>query len=218
MIDLYCERLGPEFWSEPVNALTNAAFLISGYLIFRLADKQQPAYIPALLLAAISIAIGIGSFVFHTLATATSRWLDIIPILLFQLTFIWFYTTKLIDISKIKATVLLILYLAVALYCRQFPQILNGSLIYAPALSIMLCIAIWHYSRSLPHRTILFWGCGIFALSITCRTIDSQVCDALPLGTHFLWHLFNGVVVYLCAQALVGSINRCKEIGLTDTA
>ena len=28
-IDGYCERTGPEYWSEPVNAVTNAAFLIA---------------------------------------------------------------------------------------------------------------------------------------------------------------------------------------------
>ncbi|MFT7390517.1 MAG: hypothetical protein ACI9ZH_000740, partial [Paracoccaceae bacterium] len=27
-IDAYCERLGPQFWAEPVNAATNLAFLI----------------------------------------------------------------------------------------------------------------------------------------------------------------------------------------------
>ena len=28
--DLYCERTGVEFWSEPVNALTNLAFVVAG--------------------------------------------------------------------------------------------------------------------------------------------------------------------------------------------
>ena len=29
-IDAYCERLGPEFWAEPVNAVTNAGFVLVG--------------------------------------------------------------------------------------------------------------------------------------------------------------------------------------------
>lgn len=28
-IDIYCERLGPGLWAEPLNALTNAAFFYS---------------------------------------------------------------------------------------------------------------------------------------------------------------------------------------------
>ncbi|TGT81791.1 hypothetical protein EN804_32725 [Mesorhizobium sp. M8A.F.Ca.ET.161.01.1.1] len=29
-VDLYCERTGRELWSEPVNALTNLAFIAAG--------------------------------------------------------------------------------------------------------------------------------------------------------------------------------------------
>ncbi|SDT92452.1 hypothetical protein SAMN05428979_0445 [Stappia sp. ES.058] len=28
-VDAYCERVGTAFWAEPVNALTNAAFLVA---------------------------------------------------------------------------------------------------------------------------------------------------------------------------------------------
>ena len=34
-IDAYCERLGPAFWAEPVNALTNAAFPIAAWVAWR---------------------------------------------------------------------------------------------------------------------------------------------------------------------------------------
>jgi len=39
-IDLYCERLGPEFWAEPINALTNGAVL---YLAARALIRQRTA-------------------------------------------------------------------------------------------------------------------------------------------------------------------------------
>jgi len=34
-IDGYCERLDPSFWSEPVNAVTNAAFVIAAIFVLR---------------------------------------------------------------------------------------------------------------------------------------------------------------------------------------
>ena len=34
-IDGYCERLGPGFWAEPLNALTNLAFLIAALVMWR---------------------------------------------------------------------------------------------------------------------------------------------------------------------------------------
>ena len=30
-IDIYCERVGPDFWAEPLNAISNAAFLVAAY-------------------------------------------------------------------------------------------------------------------------------------------------------------------------------------------
>jgi len=39
MIDLYCERLGPGIWAEPINALTNLAFLVAAFAAWRLADQ-----------------------------------------------------------------------------------------------------------------------------------------------------------------------------------
>jgi hypothetical protein len=35
------------------------------------------------------------------------------------------------------------------------------------------------------------------------RSIDQQACDAFPLGTHFLWHLFNGGMLYCLFTGLV---------------
>ncbi len=33
-IDAYCERLGPGVWAEPVNALTNLAFLAGAAIAY----------------------------------------------------------------------------------------------------------------------------------------------------------------------------------------
>ncbi|CAN0604740.1 unnamed protein product, partial [Ectocarpus sp. 12 AP-2014] len=58
-IDAYCERMDAGFWAEPVNALTNAAFLIAAYLLYRqLRGTDDRA---ALALTGLVAAIGIGS-------------------------------------------------------------------------------------------------------------------------------------------------------------
>jgi len=40
MIDLYCERLGPGLWAEPLNALTNLAFLLTALASWQLARRS----------------------------------------------------------------------------------------------------------------------------------------------------------------------------------
>lgn len=43
-------------------------------------------------------------------------------------------------------------------------------------------------------------------MSLFFRTIDMAVCESIPIGTHFLWHLLNGVLVYLAAYSLLMNI------------
>jgi hypothetical protein len=32
---------------------------------------------------------------------------------------------------------------------------------------------------------------------------DRPLCEVLPTGTHFLWHLFSGLAAYLMASAVL---------------
>jgi hypothetical protein len=38
-------------------------------------------------------------------------------------------------------------------------------------------------------------GAAILVASLTFRSLDMAVCAALPVGTHFLWHVLNGVML-----------------------
>lgn len=40
-VDIYCERLGPSFWAEPFNAVTNASFLIAAWFAWRLIGHRH---------------------------------------------------------------------------------------------------------------------------------------------------------------------------------
>ena len=79
----YCERLGPEFWSEPLNAVTNAAFLVAALLAFVLWRRKTPDDAVGLILILIVFLTGVGSFLFHTVATRWALLADVIPIALF---------------------------------------------------------------------------------------------------------------------------------------
>ena len=65
----YCERLGPGLWAEPVNALTNAAFLMAAAVTWR----RWPDEPLCRALSAILGVIGLGSFLFHTFAFSMAK-------------------------------------------------------------------------------------------------------------------------------------------------
>ena len=87
-IYIYCERgHDPSFWAEPLNALTNIAFIIAAMAATRdylaaTPERRTPA---AALLVALTYVIGIGSFLFHVYATRWASLADQIPIALFML-------------------------------------------------------------------------------------------------------------------------------------
>ena len=204
-VDLYCERLGPHFWAEPVNALTNASFLLAAVFAWR-RGKQLDALTPAIwCLLALICAIGLGSAAFHTAANGLTRFLDVLPILLFQLVYLWLYSREFIGLRPWKTAALIIVYLAAALTGRQYPEVLNGSLIYAPAIVVILLLGVYHAARNLNERFGVLVAALAFVVSLLARTLDEAICPSFPLGTHFLWHLLNGLVVYLLMAAFLAN-------------
>lgn len=202
-VDLYCERVGADFWAEPINALTNMAFILAALGAWRLSSRSSnpPDGMWVLLLTA--VVIGVGSFLFHTTATTWARVLDIVPILFFQLAFLWLYGRQIIALDRFTMAVALTAYLAASIAGRQFPEILNGSLIYAPTILAIFGLGIYHARHAAVARFDLLAAAGMLAAALLFRSIDNAVCGTFPIGTHFLWHLSNGVVVYLAVRALV---------------
>ena len=212
MIDLYCERLAPGLLEEPINAFTNLAFFVAAWAAWSLARREQAHHTPVGLLIALMMVIGTGSALFHTFATPWARILDEVPILLFQLYYLWLYLRCIMQAAVGTTAASIIGYLGIALFARQFPHLLNGSLVYAPAVIVMLGLGLYHFVQHRPGRSLLLAAGGIFLISVAFRSIDEAVCAAIPTGTHFLWHVLNGVVLYLSTRALI--LSRMDKMAL----
>jgi Ceramidase len=136
-IDLYCERIGPGLFAEPINALSNISFLIAAWAMWRLAKQQQTQLPTELrLLIVLSVSIGIGSGLFHTFATGWANLLDVIPILLFQIWFLWLYTRRVMKFNIVYSGASIVFFYFASDFSQQFTNLLNGSLSYAPTLFV----------------------------------------------------------------------------------
>ncbi|WP_210248475.1 ceramidase domain-containing protein [Methylobacterium sp. WL103] len=80
-IGAFCERDGAAFWAEPVNALSNAAFLVAAVAAHRRARAADDR--AGVALALLTAVVGIGSFLFHTLAVRWAMLADVVPIAVF---------------------------------------------------------------------------------------------------------------------------------------
>ncbi|HDP94381.1 MAG TPA: hypothetical protein ENN40_03365 [Candidatus Aminicenantes bacterium] len=200
-IDLYCERLGPGFWAEPVNALTNVFFLLAAWLAWYRARQLRAVSPAAGLLVGLLCAIGIGSFLFHTFATRWAELADVVPILLFQLTFVWLYSREVIGLNFSATTGILLAYFMASVFVGGFSYTLNGSLGYVPSLLVLLALGIYHALTRKKKRFMMAVAAGLFLASLIFRTLDNAVCPRCPLGVHFLWHICNAAMLYLVLSA-----------------
>lgn len=203
-MNIYCERTSAAFWSEPVNALTNFVFILVGIHILYLLKKNNIVSKYLRFLAVNTIAIGVGSFLFHTYANFLTMWMDVLPIT-FLICLTFFYVSKFIFKLSWTLSVTFVVAFFILGIALNFinPPILNGSLVYTHALAGLILIS--YFSRkNQPQISYYFTiASGIFFVSLCFRSIDIANCLVLPLGTHFLWHCLNGVTIWLTQKGMV---------------
>jgi hypothetical protein len=196
-VNNYCERTDAGYWSEPVNALTNLSFLLAALVAWRLiGDRSDPG---ARLLVAILAVIGIGSWLFHTHAQVWAAMADVLPIQAFILVYLYLATTRFFDRPWWAGAVAVVLFFPYAwLVASAVGGVfgpLNGSVGYVPVPILIAAYGFALRRRAPTTARGLLIGAGILGVSLVFRTIDQAVCPALPLGTHFLWHVLNGVML-----------------------
>lgn len=193
-IDAYCERTDFTTWSEPVNAVTNAAFLIAAAVMWR-----RTAGLPlGRALCVVLALIGLGSFLFHTLATAWASAADVLPILAFILLYLYAANRAYWRLSLWPALGLTALFFPYAAVTGWgFSQIgwLGSSAGYAPVALLILVYAVLLRRRAPATARGFAIGAGLLVLSLTFRTLDEPLCADVPLGTHFMWHILNGAML-----------------------
>lgn len=205
----YCERgLDPSFWAEPVNAATNAGFIIAAMAALALLYRQ-PNHMRTLtrhLLIALVFIIGVGSFAFHTFATRWAAIADVAPIGIFMLAYLVFALRRFVGANVFWSLIGLAIFIgammaAGRLQCwdgqvgfdLDLPQgargrCLNGSVGYLPAWGAMILIG-GYLSAFAPdsqarHRTgPLVLSAGIiFTASIAFRSLDLALCQTVTIA------------------------------------
>ena len=192
--DAYCERTDAAYWSEPVNAVTNLAFIVAAAVMWRRSGGLGPARY----LSAVLGLIGVGSFLFHTHATAWAATLDVVPIMVFALSYIYLANRDFLGWPVRAAALGTVAFL-------PFSAAVGAAVSGVPFLGVSaeywaLPLMIGVYGAGLARRgravgRDLLVGAGILVVSLVFRSLDEPFCGAFPLGTHFLWHILNAVML-----------------------
>jgi hypothetical protein len=222
----YCERGANEaLLAEPINVISNLSFLFAALiglqlLLWRPREERSADHY---LLVFLVLAIGFGSLAFHLFATEGTELLDVVPIGLFMLVYLGFALNRFLGVPVGLSVLLVIGFTAIMAMTGQVqcwdggvglpgPEIqgakpcLNGSVFYLPALIALIVVGLLAEERGHRAAPYLLWAAAILAVSITLRSLDFALCDRVliegrKVGTHFAWHVLNGLALFLLLRA-----------------
>lgn len=216
-LDIYCERTDAGLWAEPINALTNLLIICAGFFgLAQVRSRRTGVYAKAL--SWWVVVIGLGSLLFHTTAIELTKWADIIPIATFTLAMAIFCLRRFSGLDWSRTVAYLVSYLAIVsivtwLIPSWLSEATNGTTAYLPALAGFAFFGI----VALIHGSPAGWYCIACAIILSAgfvfRAVDQGVCEAFPLGTHFIWHVLIALMlaVNLMAVAKYGAPRRAGD-------
>lgn len=200
-IDAYCERYAPGFGAEPLNMMTGLAFLLAGALAFRRAPTRPDRHV-ALALA----LVGVASAVQHGLALQITFWADLAANVIYL---VLLGSLMLRRLAGVSVTVALIGAGSVVLAANTVLVALQLRAVFGIAtdtfflLLLVLLGAALAMRRSQPTTArSLAVAAVVLAAGLPFRFLDAAVCEAWPIGTHWLWHLVNAISAALVLAAL----------------
>ena len=203
-MDAYCERVGMGVFAEPLNAVSNVSFLLAALAAWVLATRTGALSAGVRVLIAIGASVGIGSILWHKYPTMLTLILDIVPILIFIIWYIWLYARNVLGMRPLFAVASAAAFLLATFLAIPFSGVLHGAFVYTPGLIVTLVLGLLHArARRRAARFTLLAAAGVYLAALFFRTIDNEVCPVLPIGTHFLWHLLIGLVTYLAMRPLI---------------
>lgn len=224
-IDLYCERTALGLWNEPLNAVSNAAFLIAAWVAWRVLQSSNQRGIMDVVLICLAACIGAGAFLFHTYANGQTKRLDVIPIWTFVVVYVGTVIFRLSSGNGLKTLRILLSVtgcVGVGLWATardvttsdpSGPDHLNGSLQYLPAIVALWIFSIVTIKRSHPSKTLVTTAAVCFTLSLGFRKIDLMTCNVTGIGTHFMWRVLNGAMVLALLLALIRYVPASVKAG-----
>jgi hypothetical protein len=206
-VDIYCERLDASFWAEPINAISNLSFIVAGFFLWRLRSPRST------LMATLMILIGLGSFSFHTYANRLTGLLDVLAIALYLVAFAflipkqWSRSSKLIQLGSVLLLIVsIVLAQLLTSYLKPAITGLPPGMYLGAWLALIIYALVTQYSNPSAAR-FLWMAVIVFPFSLLSRQIDIPLCDSIG-GSHWLWHLLNGLTLYLSSYGL--SLKRSK--------
>ena len=202
----YCETLSAtaaSFPVEPANTVSNAVIVLFGLASLYLVVKRTPRAYDLYVLSALLIATGIGSGLWHGLRDGSALFWEVRAGLFFLFGLALCWSRRLW--STAGAVLFLIAFIFAFQFSREYLAVSQQRWV-AVAPAVILFGSVLATQTVMRSKKAALFGLAAMASSLTAlgfRTYDMTVCDSFPIGTHFLWHMFNSAGGFLAMLAII---------------
>lgn len=201
---IYAETDLTAFISEPWNAISSLAIVLPAiYWAFRLKWRIKEFSFLYYLMPLLFLG-GTGSLLFHAFRSSPFLlWMDVLPTAIVTLSVSVYFWDKILprrwQVASVVIPFTFIRFAVFDFYSGQFALNLNylitGFLIFFPILFYLSKQRYNHFSSILV--SVIF-----LSLSLIMRRIDYSFAEWIPMGSHFLWHIFSGIGAFYLAKYL----------------
>ena len=214
---IYAETDLSAFVSEPWNALSSLAIVFPAiYWAFKLKWRIKEFAFLYFLMPLLCLG-GIGSTLYHAFRSSRFMlWMDVLPTAIVTLAVSVYFWDKILPKRwQVVSIVFPIVYVRFAVFdyfsgsfATNLNYFITGSLIFSP---ILIYLSRNHYQ----YFSSILISVICLSLSLVFRRIDFTVAELIPMGSHFLWHIFSGVGAFYLAKYLF--LIRNDELNLNMT-
>ncbi len=207
----YAETNLKEFIVEPWNAISSLFLVLPAlFWAIKIRRKISENYFIFLCIPLLFLG-GIGSTLFHAFrASPILLFMDVFPMMILTLSvgaYLWHKLLK-----KWPYTFIVILFSFLLRFfimssnyfdkhtSSNFSYVVSGLTIFIPATVII-------FKTNFRKLNYLLLSIFFFVFSLIFRKVDLIQFNLLPMGTHFLWHVFSAVGSFFLAEYLYGLDN-----------
>jgi ceramidase len=202
----YCETLSATYASfpvEPANTVSNGVIVFFGLAALYLVHKRTPRAYDLYVVCAMLIACGVGSGVWHGLRDGAALVFEVQAGLLFLFGLAFCWSRRLW--SPVGTLIFVVAFVFTFMISRQYLGMFQQRWV-AAAPAVILFGSILAAQTVMRSKKAALLGLGAMSLSLTAlgfRTYDLEFCDSFPMGTHWLWHIFNSAGGFTAMLAII---------------
>ena len=185
---------------EPFNAVSSLSMSVAALMILVLLIKKDYRTYPFLSYVYVPLIFigGIGSTIYHAFrASPLFLYMDVLPVLLLSILLSLFYWYKVYSnwFFLFFMAILIVLSRGLPVMFLKGADAINVSYLLSGLLIIMPLTIFMYRNRFVNWQNVLYSVVALL-LALVFRYMDDFDNPLLPMGTHWLWHVFSGVGVW----------------------